>query len=322
MNTTTQQDEVVVGEPSFGGSNKPKRNWEHANWTIKPGQPNVYRVLPPFGSLSKTGKWAYYEAVIWGFKGTNGKQKPFRSILVKNKGVVQQNDPVVSWVEKHQAQRNKALEQLKAEGKSKEQIEKALEPLTEFLNQFRVEKFYSLNVKRPDGTFGKLKVKIAAKKALDALFKRLIDEEGVNPVSMSEGVWVDFRKTGEGLQTQYTCDVVYDVETQNGRKVKMLRPASLTQEDIEKMKTESFDLALSFRTLSYDEMERLVASSADPEIVDAVFGTPKTSVKDVPHVDEESDGDSDLEEMDAMSLVTGDSKDKKAPPAVRDFLNV
>lgn len=316
--TNENTEESMVGEPSFGNGPKVKRNWDNANWTIKADQPNVYRILPPFATLAKTGKWAFYEAVIWGFKGTNGKQRPFRSIQQKNKGMITQADPAVQWIEKHVAQRTKMIESLKAEGKTKEQIEKATEPLTEFTQQFRVDKFFTVNALRPDGTVGKLKLKISAKKAYDALCKMMLEEEGVNPIAASEGVWVDFRKTGEGLQTSYIANAVYDVEVQGTRKVKVLRPAVLTAETLEKMKTDAFDLTKSFKDLTFDQIDSLVKSSGDPEVVDSIFGAPVTAptpVKDVPTYDETSAGDDD-EEVDVVALT---SKGKKAS-AMKDFL--
>lgn len=48
---SNETNDSMVGEPSFGG-NKTKRNWDNANWSIKPDQPNIYRILPPFGTLS------------------------------------------------------------------------------------------------------------------------------------------------------------------------------------------------------------------------------------------------------------------------------
>lgn len=314
---SNENNDSMVGEPSFGG-NKTKRNWDNANWSIKPDQPNIYRILPPFGTLSQTGKWAFYEAVVWGFKGTNGKHRPFRSIQQKNKGMITQSDPAVSWIEKHVAQRTKMIESLKGEGKSKEQIQKAVEPLTEFTEQFRVDKFFTVNAMRPDGVIGKLKLKISAKKAYDALCKQLLEEEQVNPISASQGVWVDFRKTGEGLQTTYAANVVYDVEMQGTRKVKVLKPAALTPADLEKMKTDAFDLTKSFKDLTFEQIDSLVKSNGDPEVVDSIFGAPvtaaSTSTKEVPSYDESSSGDDDVE-IDVLAIT------KKKPAAMKDFLD-
>lgn len=323
---TTENNEILIGEPSFGGPAKTRRNWDNANWSIKANQPNIYRILPPFGSLAKSGKWSQYEAVIWGFKGSNGKQKPFRSILRKSKGMIQQQDPAVSWIEKQNLMRNKTIESLKSEGKSKEQIEKAVEPLTDFVKQFRVEKFYYVNAMRPDGVIGKLKLKISAKKALDTLFKRMLEEERVNPIAVSEGVWVDFRKSGEDLQTQYSCDVVYDVISENGRKLKVMRPAALTEKDLDKMKTDAFDLAVSYRELSFDDIERLVKSSADPDVVDSVFGSPKTTtaLKEAASLEDAMEEDPDAEEVDVLAQISKKPSAgvRAAPPDVASFLDV
>ncbi len=261
-----------VGKASFG-SDKPKRNWDNANWKITKDSKHIYRVLPPFASLASAGRWFQYEAVIWGFTGTNGKQKPFRSILWKNKkGMIERPDPALAWIDRMHKELDDKMKEMKEAGKSKAEIEKKLEPLMAKCNQYRIDKFFNLNVMRQDGTMGRLKLKIKHKQVLETLFSRLMSEDGVNPIDPEEGVWVDFRKVGEGRDTQFTCEPVYEVTKENGRVVKSLKMAPLADADLARMKTEAFDLTMAYRNLSEEEVGRLAESEGDPNVVDSVFG--------------------------------------------------
>lgn len=321
---TTTHD--YIGEASFG-NDRPKRNWENANWKVTEAGPNIYRVLPPFGSLAATGKWAYYESIIWGFKGTNGKQKPFRSILKKNrKGMIEQDDPAITWIMKVAKKKADRLEELKADvdsGKiTKEEAAAKVQPLTDFLDQYRNEKFFTLNVMRPDGAIGKLKIKIRLKQALDALFQELIENEGVNPIKPDEGVWVNFKRTGQMRDTQYSCEAVYDVITEGKKRMKTLRPAPLTEEHLERMKTESFDLAVSFRSVpdGYDGIKRMVDSEGDPEVVDSVFGAKVTesSYDSKSFVDEDTAGGDAMDAEAVMSSLKKSTVSKSTKPPMDD----
>lgn len=305
--------ESVIGTAKFGSETK-KKDYSNANWKVEANQPNVYRILPPFKTLAEQGRWAQYEAVVWGFKGTNGKQKPFKSIQRKGRnGMLEQDDPAVTWITSLNNQRQERLEEYKKEGMPLKTALAKVENLTELTSQYRVDKFFSVNVMRQDGAIGKLKLKIKAKQNLDLLFKRLMEEEGINPIDPSEGVWVDFRRNGEGRDTSYSCEVVYDVITEGNRKLKAIKAAPLSEKDLARMKDEAFDLPFSYREIEYEDIKRMVDSGGDPAVVDSVFGSPnfsnKTSFSDL------SNDDTSGEEMSAESVLTSMKKPSKAASA-------
>jgi hypothetical protein len=305
-----------VGQAKFG-TDKPKRNWDNANWSIKKGETAVYRILPPFGRLAPSGKWFKYETIVWGFKGTNGKQRPFRSTLVKNrKGMIERPDPTVAWIESRNQELQDQIKELKSKGKTKAEIERLTEPLQEFVNQYRVNKFLLLNVMRPDGQIGRLTIKYKHKQALDALFEDLLNKENINPIDPKQGVWVEFSKKGEGRDTQFFCKAVEDVIRENGKTMKSIRPAPLTADDIKRMKDEAWDLTMAYRDISDEDVARLAESRGDPEVVDFVFGTKvtKTETVDVPEEAAPS------EDMDAEQVVSRLVTPKKAKGRVLDGL--
>lgn len=74
----------LIGTARFGAE-KNKKDYSNANWKVEANKPNVYRILPPFKTLAESGRWAQYESVIWGFKNSEGRHKPFKSIQRKNR---------------------------------------------------------------------------------------------------------------------------------------------------------------------------------------------------------------------------------------------
>jgi hypothetical protein len=60
-----QYDENFVGDMSYeDGNGRP--NFANS-WRLDSEGTHTYRILPPVGALAKTQKWAYYEAIHWGF---------------------------------------------------------------------------------------------------------------------------------------------------------------------------------------------------------------------------------------------------------------
>ena len=51
---------------------------------LKDGE-QVYRILPAMGELKETRQWSIFHSVHYGYKSTDGKQKPFLSCEVKNR---------------------------------------------------------------------------------------------------------------------------------------------------------------------------------------------------------------------------------------------
>lgn len=227
--------------------------------------------------------------------------------------MLEQDDPAVTWITSLNLQRQERLDQLKKQGVSKEDSLKKVENLTQLTSQFRIDKYFSVNVMREDGVIGKLKLKIKCKQALDALFEKMLSEEDINPIDPNEGVWVRFFRNGVGRDTTYSCDVVQDsFVTESGIKGKTVRKAPLSEKDLKRMEEDAYDLTTGYREITYEEIKRLVDSGGDPAVVDSVFGAPqnfsnKTSFASLASDDGDDSDGKELSAEAVMSKLNGKS---------------
>lgn len=272
--------EEYIGKPSYGNENKNKRvNAANSNWRIDTEGSHLYRVLPPFGLLAPRGIWAKYEAIHWGFTGSNGKQRPFRCIQKRNykTKMIEVECPMCKEIAVQTGLKEAKENELKAKGIVKTEWSEYTKPLTDWLRKFNLQRGFFLNVLRPDNQIGRLFIKISHKTDLDREIKNIIADEGVDPIEASEGVLLNFERTGSGFNsTKYTVSRVYEnVTGPDGRRLKALKTMPLTEDILTRMKTEAFELANGFKELSHDEISMLVGSHGDPSIVDSIFGAPR-----------------------------------------------
>src|ERR1700677_1411907 len=69
---------MKIGKAKFGGQTSRKY------FKLADGE-QAYRILPPLGELADQGRWSVFHSVHYGYKSTDGKQKPFLSCEVKNR---------------------------------------------------------------------------------------------------------------------------------------------------------------------------------------------------------------------------------------------
>ncbi len=281
---SNETDNSVVGEAGFGGEGRARKvNADNAYWRVKDGD-NVYRVLPPFGKLKDyPNKWCYYEQIIWGFKGTNGKMRPFRSPEQKQNGKVTLACPAIKWITSMVTAEAEALKALKERkpALAKDEIENLMKVHKDFTERFKIDKHFTVNVLRQDGQIGRLKLKIKHKQAFEAFCKEMVAKKNINPISATGGLWINFKKTKTGQSRNdiaYTVEAVMETKTIDGEEFSTLKKAPLTDEVIKRMKTEAFELADSYKELTVDQVEQLVFSKGDPKIVDSLWGAPSVEV--------------------------------------------
>lgn len=259
---------LAIGTPQYGSK---KKN----NWRISDGD-NVYRILPPLGKLAASGKWAVFEALHWGYRGSKG-MRPFKCIQRKNPktGMITVQCPECTKIEEYKTLEANAKAQKAAEGLSKDEITEAVKPLTDWLFSHNLDKKWYVNAMKEDGSIGRLAMPHKMYGALQTRIEKLMGEDGVDPISLDGGVWFVLTRTGKGNQTAFSVDVKYTQEDFNGRKVKVIKPAPLDEDTLARVASEAFDLSDSFRALKYEEIKRLVDSGGDPDECDHVFSSPE-----------------------------------------------
>ncbi len=275
-------EETVIGRPVYGnqgGSTRP--NAANANWKIGNEGSHIYRILPPFGLLAQAGRWSQYEAVHWGFSLSNGKKRAFRCIQRKNPRtrMVEIECPMCKKIAEQTKLRDSRKEKLLADGKTEAEANAVLQPLNDWLSTFNLQKGHYLNVLRQDQQIGKLFIKIKMKQALDLKLPKFMEKYKLDPIAVDEGMWLDFTRNGMG-RNDSTYDITpVEVEVDiNGRKLIDIKSAPLSPDVVKRMAKEAFELSTQYRDLTYDEVQMMVSSNGDPEIVDSVFGAPTTAM--------------------------------------------
>lgn len=298
-----------IGKPVYGNTENRRPNSANANWALKDEGSHIYRVLPPFGSLAKLGRWSQYEALHWGFKLSTGKRRAFRCIQRKKRGtnMVTQECPMctkMESVEKAKQTKIKEMMESKTRKFTKEKIEEAVKPMLDWQRIFNLQKGHFLNVLRPDGQIGRLFVKIKCKNDLDLKIKKIIADDGLDPIWSEQGVWLDFQRHGLGRNdTVYNVEPVYESVVHNGVKMRTIKTAVLGKDVLDRMGKEAFDLATYYKDLTFDEIQMLISSGGDPAIVDSVFGLPTVAKSEPEATDTDAEEYEDPEEMGSYSMV-------------------
>lgn len=274
------------GKPKYG------QKTGHKTWRIQEEKPgtkvsNVYRILPPIKSGLEDGTWAIFLSQHFGYSGVDKadasktKARPFACPKKENFTTKMVTVPCAEC-DKNEAQR--ALQEsrkaaLEAEGKDEEEIDSMLAPLKSYNRNHNQDRKWYVNVMNEAGEFGVLAIPHKAFGKLKSLIKRLQEEDGVEPIGVAEGdvgAWFDFRRTGKGRNTDYDVLVVQEsVDLGNGRKGKAHKPAPLSDKQLEQAFKDCPDLVVGalMRVVTPEQVQMLVASSGDPEEVDAILGT-------------------------------------------------
>jgi hypothetical protein len=255
---------LAIGTPQYGS--KKKNNFRLAEGS------NVYRILPPLGELAAEGVWAVYESMHWGYRGTKG-MRPFKCIQRKDfkTKMIKVQCPECDRIAEYVAKMEDRRKLLESQGMSKEQIDENLKPISDWLFSHNLDKKWYLNVLTPDGKIGRLAIPHKMYAQLQEVITDLVTKQNIDPIGVNGGVQFDLIRTGKGNQTQHRVAVVEIMETVNGRQMRAYKSAPLTDDVLARLSGEAYDLKNAVRTLTYDEIKRLVLSDGDPEIVDAVF---------------------------------------------------
>jgi len=274
----------VFGEAKFGGS---KTNWFKFP---KEGGSLILRILPPYGSLRKSGRWNHYYAVHFGYRDTKGNLRPFQSCEVINRrtNMVEVVDPAVERIKKIKMAQDKA----RLEGN-----EELVKKLGEQLKIFNLKKAYYMNVMDLQGKIGVISIPYRMKEALDAEIKSL-QAKGINPISIDDGRFFVFTRTGFGPNTSHKVSVYKEEVMMNGMRVEVDKKHALTADVAERIQTEGADLGKLYIAPTPEEIAQIV--SGDARALEEVFAKYRA-------LDNNYDGYDGSEEGDSSSTSAHDS---------------
>ena len=174
---------VAIGKANYGGKK---------TYSVKKDVPLVGRIIPPIGDLASKGKWAIYHAVEWGYKGTDGRMKPFLDVHVVNRKtkMVEIQSPAYLRREALKKRKEELVAGLKAGVNTQDDVQKAVD----LVKQFNLDKKFYVNVKLITGEMGVLKINYKLKQALDAEIK-ILRAKGIDPLSVDNGRFFTFSST-------------------------------------------------------------------------------------------------------------------------------
>lgn len=252
---------------------------------------NIYRILPPVGSLAQKNQYSVFYKTHAGYKSApdeNGKQRYFTFLCIeqrdrKNRDVITTHCPECDKIYETQNLFNTQSAELKKKGKSEEQVREALETLSSFLDSHFSASKYHLNAMDQEGKIGLLRLPSSCitgaqgkgPGGLRDAIEKLVSKYGpsCDPVGQ-KGAWFNFKKTGSGRYgTNYNTEVVMELKDLPPHgQIEVLKSAPLTDEIKARMANECHDLGKLYTKLTAAQIQQLVDSDGDFEIVEKIFG--------------------------------------------------
>ena len=275
---------MSFGKPSYDARGNDKKNFKK-NFNIKDGD-NIYRILPPFGSLASKGIWSVYYRLHWGYSIMNEdgrlSMRPFQCPRRTNKnaktGEIEVTVPCAACdeYERQKEIREQRLKELEAQNLSKGEISAILEPLNKWLKRFNRSGAHYINVMNTDGEFGRLAISHKMMLALRAEIDTIRKNWSIDPLDIESGCWINFRRIPGNTLSDYTHKVepVIELTSVPGvpHPVPMIKLAPLTPQQIQEAMEKAWDLKEeAHRTLSPQQIQRLVDAGGDPEVYAAIL---------------------------------------------------
>jgi hypothetical protein len=271
MNTN---NEVVLGKANYGKQNGfgGGLGWFY----IENNKDNVYRVLPPMKSLAAEGKYAKYYRTHRGFRGSDGKQKPFQCIEEFNfkQKLITRHCPICDIV----ADLTAEVATFKERGATDDQIR---EYRNKNIFPFQAEGKYYLNVVNTEGKIGILAIGNTMFKALDLLAQE--QEKKGKDICGVEGFYLNFKNKSEYKGDKKPIPSVELAQKEDEQGNLRYVPHSVNQEFAQRLVKEAADLGNIFKTLDIEQITRIVQLQGDEraKYMDSLFAGDKQPVAPV-----------------------------------------
>lgn len=237
------------------------------------GGVNTYRVLPPFGALAASGRvyeyWSHHEVT-----NTEGKKRSFKCIEESDwqTKMIKVHCPFCDMHKQNQSQYK--VHQSNGAGK---------EDLASFnanhVQPYQSQGKYYLNALNPEGQIGVLAIVSKSFKAFKALHEKYAKQNF--DVTGVKGMWLNFTKVSQykgDNQPVFNVDLQRDVTMENGVPTEKIREIHvLTQEIVDRMKKECFELNSMYKIITGEQILMLAQSSGPQRaaLVDQIFALPE-----------------------------------------------
>lgn len=297
---------MKVSDPGSGESRFFKKNF----FKFKSGTSLVLRVLPPMGALADKGQWNKYYAVHFGYKGTDGKMFLFQSPLQKEKltGDIIVPDKALELLQQKKEQQKKlkeALSSITPQNPKYNSVKEKLDEVDTFLSTYNLDKKNYINAIDLSGTIGALGLGYKDFNVLKELREKLRQEENIDIASVNSGIFLQFTKTGKGIDTVTSITPYLETIEEGGRKMKQYKTLQITSDLFPRLEKEAHDLGNMYPVVTAEQVEQMV--SGGPAAVDIVRNMvyKKKSVNTDTKADQSDRSDDEntlnIDEMDTSS---------------------
>lgn len=292
---------IKLGEAKFGS----KKQY----FKVKDGS-QTFRILPPMGDLADEGVWSKYYRINYGYVNADNKSRPFESSLVKNNKskMVEVPDAAVERFDKLKASYETAHKA--GDQKTKD----ALLPLVGGpKSRYNVDSNHYMNAIDLQGNIGILKLRHKCKQQLDIAIRELRDK-GVNPLSVDNGRFFVFTRTGTRNETAFTVKVYQQTMNIEGvGEVNRDVVHKLDEAVINRLESEAGELNKLFKKPSAAQIAQIVKESdiktgVSPNI-DSILGFSKDEATG------DAEAGSDEGEADPVAAALAEVKAAPAPKA-------
>lgn len=251
-----------VGEPGSGEKKFHKKEY----LKLKSDTKLVVRILPPLGKLAAKGVWNRYYAVHFGYRGTDERMLIFQSTLETDREtrVVTQEDPALNIINNLKDTEKRLKEALPSLSGNK--LSLATDKLKEtqsLLKRYNVDKKYHMNVIDLNGTIYDLQLGYKDFNQLKALRKELQSEEGIDIVSVKDGIFVEMSKSGRGLDTVTSMKAYQEVTVDaDGKRSRDFKKLPITPDLFPKLEREAHDLDSLYPLVTVEQIQDMVDNGA------------------------------------------------------------
>lgn len=242
---------VKIGKARFGGN-----NFQRKYFKLKDGE-QAYRILPPLGDLADSGRWSMFYNVHYGYKTTDGKQKPFLSPEVRNRTskAIEVQDAAKERIE------TLKLKWEEAKKSGNDSVFKKLNDLVGPTGMYNLDNNHYMNVVDAQGNVGVLKLRHKAKLALETEIKKL-NAKNVDPLGIEDGRYFVFTRSGMGRDTTFGVSILKDKLTVAGvGEVERDVVHKLDDDLIKRLAAEAGELDKLFKRLTAEEVKKVVETS-------------------------------------------------------------
>ena len=247
-------NEVVLGKANYGkqGFSGGGLGWFY----IENNKDNVYRVLPPMKSLAAEGKYAKYYRTHRGFRGSDGKQKPFQCIEEFNfkQKLITRHCPICDIVADLVAE----VATWKDKGATDDQIR---EYRNKNIFPFQSEGKYYINVVNKENKIGILAIGNTMFKALDLLAQE--QEKKGKDICGVDGFFLNFKNKSEYKGDKKPIPSVELAQVEDAQGNLRYVPHSVDAEFAQRLGKEAADLTKIFKVLDLEQITRICQLQGD-----------------------------------------------------------